>query len=61
MDDALKTLEDNIERAQVGVNKRRCIVLENKTMMYVLLIAFDILAVLLYCIIMKLLEMQIAF
>lgn len=61
VDEALKTLEDNIEREQVGVNKRRCIVLENKTMMYVLLIAFDILAVLLYCIIMKLLEMQIAF
>lgn len=30
-------------------------------MMYVLMIAFDILAVILYCIIMKLLEMQIAF
>lgn len=61
VDEALKTLENNIEREQVGVNKRRCIVLENKTMMYVMVIAFDILAVILYCIVMKLLEMQIAF
>lgn len=61
VDEALNTLESNIEREQVGVNKRRCVILENKTMMYVMLIAFDILAVILYCIIMKLLEMQIAF
>lgn len=61
VDESLKTLESNIERAQVSVNKRRCVMLENKTMMYVMLIAFDILAVILYCIIMKLLEMQIAF
>lgn len=61
VDEALKTLENNIEREQVSVNKRRCVILENKTMVYVLLIAFDILAVILYCIIMKLLEMQIAF
>lgn len=61
VDEALNTLETNIQREQVGVNKRRCVVLENKTMMYVLLIAFDILAVILYCIIVKLLQMQIAF
>lgn len=61
VDEALKTLENNIEREQIGVNKRRCVMLENKTMFYVMLIAFDILAVILYCIIMKLLEMQIAF
>lgn len=61
VDEALKTLENNIEREQIGVNKRRCVVLENKTMFYVMLIAFDILAVILYCIVMKLLEMQIAF
>lgn len=61
VDESLKTLESNIERAQISVNKRRCVMLENKTMMYVMLIAFDILAVILYCIIMKLLEMQIAF
>ena len=61
VDEALNTLENNIEREQVGVNKRRCVILENKTMMYVMMIAFDILAVILYCIIMKLLDMQIAF
>lgn len=61
VDESLKTLESNIEREQVGVNKRRCVMLENKTMMYVMLIAFDILGVILYCIIMKLLEMQMAF
>ena len=59
--EALKTLENNIERGQAGVNKRKCIVLENKTMVYVLLIAFDLLIMILYCIIMKLLDMQIAF
>lgn len=61
VDESLKTLESNIEREQTGVNKRRCVVLENKTMMYVMLIAFDILAVILYCIIMKLLDMQLGF
>lgn len=61
VDEALNTLESNIEREQVGVNKRRCTILENKTMMYVMMIAFDILGVILYCIIMKLLDMQIAF
>ena len=61
VDEALKTLETNITREEVSVNKRRCVMLENKTMMYVMLIAFDILAVILYCIIMKLLDMQIAF
>lgn len=61
VDEALNTLETNIEREQVGVNKRRCVILENKTMMYVMMIAFDILAVILYCIVVKLLQMQIAF
>ena len=61
VDEALKTLETNINREEVSVNKRRCVMLENKTMMYVMLIAFDILGVILYCIIMKLLDMQIAF
>lgn len=61
VEEALKTLENNIERGQAGVNKRRCIVLENKTMVYVLLVAFDLLIMILYCIIMKLLDMQIAF
>lgn len=61
VDEALNTLESNIQREQIGVNKRRCVILENKTMMYVMMIAFDILAVILYCIIMKLMEMQIAF
>lgn len=61
VDEALKTLESNIEREQVSVNKRRCIMLEHKTMMYVILIAMDILAMILYCIIMKLLELQIGF
>ena len=61
VEEALKTLENNIERGQAGVNKRKCIVLENKTMLYVLLIAFDLLLMILYCIIMKLLDMQIAF
>ena len=61
VEEALKTLENNIERGQAGVNKRKCIILENKTMMYVLMIAFDLLVMILYCIIMKLLDMQIAF
>ena len=61
VEEALKTVENNIERGQAGVNKRKCIVLENKTMVYVLLIAFDLLIMILYCIIMKLLDMQIAF
>lgn len=61
VDEALKTLETNIQRAQTTVNKKRCVVVENKTMMYVMLIAFDILAVILYCIICKLMEMEIAF
>ena len=61
VDESLRTLESNIEREQVGVNKRRCVILENKTMMYVMMIAFDLLGVILYCIIMKLFEMQVAF
>ncbi len=61
VDEALKTLESNIEREQISVNKRRCLMLEHKTMMYVIFIAMDILAMILYCIIMKLLEMQIGF
>lgn len=58
---SLKVLENNIEREQVSVNKRRCVILENKTMMYVMMVAFDILGLILYCVIMKLLDMQIAF
>ena len=61
VDEALKVLENNIEREQVSVNKRRCVILENKTMMYVMMVAFDILGLILYCVIMKLLDMQIAF
>lgn len=61
VDEALKTLESNIEREQISVNKRKCLVLEQKTMMYVIFIAIDILAIIMYCIIMKLLEMQIGF
>ena len=54
VDEALRTLENNIEREQVSVNKRRCMILEHKTMMYVIFIAMDILAMILFCIIMKL-------
>ena len=61
MDEALKTLESNIEREQISVNKKRCTMLESKTMMYVIFIAMDLMAMILYCIIMKLLEMQIGF
>lgn len=61
VDEALRTLENNIEREQVSVNKKRCIMLEHKTMMYVIFIAMDILAMILYCIIIKLLELQIGF
>lgn len=61
VDEALRTLENNIEREQVSVNKKRCIMLEHKTMMYVIFIAMDILAMILYCIIMKLLELQLGF
>lgn len=60
LNEALKTLESNITREQSGVNKRRLVVLENKTMAYVMIVAFDILALLLYCVIMKVLELQIA-
>lgn len=61
VDEALQTLENNIEREQVSVNKKRCVMLEHKTMMYVIFIAMDILAMILYCIIIKLLELQIGF
>ena len=61
VDEALKTLEQNIEREQISVNKRRGLRLEQKTMLYVILIAMDILAMILYCIIMKLMELQIGF
>lgn len=61
VDEALKTLESNIEREQVSVNKKRCMLLEKKTMMYVIFIAMDILAMILYCIIIKLLELTAAF
>ena len=61
VEEALRSLENNIERGQAGVNKRQCIVLENKTLAYVMMIAFDLLIMILYCIIMKLLDMQIAF
>ena len=61
VDEALKTLESNIEREQISVNKKRCLMLEHKTMMYVIFIAMDLMAMILYCIIMKQLEMQIRF
>jgi len=61
VDESLRVLENNIEREQNSVNKRRLVILENKTMMYVMMVAFDILALILYCVIMKLLDMQIAF
>ncbi|MDO5292740.1 MAG: type II secretion system F family protein [bacterium] len=61
VDEALHTLENNIEREQVSVNKKRCLMLEHKTMMYVIFIAMDILVMILYCIIIKLLQLQIGF
>lgn len=61
VDESLKVLERNIEREQISVNKKRCVILENKTMFYVMLVAFDLLALILYCVVMKLLEMQIGF
>lgn len=61
VDETLRTLENNIEREQVSVNKRRCVVLEQKTTIYIIMIAMDILGMLLYCIIMKLMDMQIGF
>lgn len=61
VDEALRTLESNIEREQVSVNKRRCMILEKKTMMYVIFIAMDILAMILYCIVIKLLELTAGF
>jgi len=61
VNEALKTLENNIEREQVSVNKRRCLILEHKTMMYVIFIAMDLMLMILYCIIMKLLALQIGF
>lgn len=59
--EALRTLENNIEREQNSVNKRRCLMLEHKTMIHVILIAMDILAIILFCIIMKLIELQVGF
>ena len=61
VDEALRTLENNIEREQVSVNKRRRMILEHKTMMYVIFIAMDILAMILFCIIMKLFELTAGF
>lgn len=61
VNEALRTLENNIEREEVSVNKRRCLMLEHKTMMYVIFIAMDLLIMMMYCIIMKLLALQFAF
>ncbi len=61
IEEALRTLEANIEREQVSVNKRRCVILENQTYFYIMLIAMDILAVILYCIVEKLMQLQVAF
>lgn len=61
VDEALRTLENNIEREQVSVNKRRCMILEHKTMLYVIFIAMDIMAMILFCIIMKLFELTAGF
>ena len=33
VNEALRTLENNIEREQVSVNKRRCLILEHKTIL----------------------------
>ena len=59
VNDALRTLENNIERERVSVNKRRCVILEQKTTIYVIMIAMDILGMLLYCIIMRLMDLQL--
>lgn len=61
VNEALRTLENNIEREEVSVNKRRCLMLEHKTMMYVIFIAMDLLIMMMYCIIMMLLALQFAF
>ena len=61
VDEALRTLESNIEREQVSVNKKRLVILEQKTMMYVIFIAMDIMVMILYCIIIKLLELTAVF
>lgn len=61
VNEALRTLENNIEREQVSVNKRRCLILEHKTMMYVIFIAMDLMLMIMYAIIMKLLALQIGF
>lgn len=61
VEEALKALESNITREQAGVNKRRLVILENRTMMYVILIAVSILLLLLYCIVCKIMELQIMF
>ena len=61
VEEALKALESNISREQAGVNKRRLVILENRTMMYVMLIAVSILLLLLYCIVCKIMELQIMF
>ena len=61
VNEALRTLENNIEREQVSVNKRRCLILEHKTMMYVIFIAMDLMLMIMYAIIMKLLALQIGY
>ena len=61
VNEALRTLENNIEREQISVNKRRCLILEHKTMMYVIFIAMDLMLMIMYAIIMKLLALQIGF
>ncbi len=61
VDEALSPRKSNIERPQVSFNKRRTILLEKKTMLYVILIAMDIIAMILYCILMRLVEMQLGF
>lgn len=61
VDEALKTLENNIEGQQASVNKRRSIVLENKTMIYVMLLCFVILILIIYCVVLRIMEIAYVF
>lgn len=61
VNDALNSLERNIEREENAINKKRNIVIEQKTSLIVLAIACDLIVLLIYCIADKLLMLASEF
>lgn len=57
INDALDSLEHNTERAQQTVDKKKAQSLEDKTMLYVMLIAFDLVMIIMFCVGVKIMSM----